>query len=80
MFELSQDTATTVRATRPSPLTGQEQAVLRQLATGKVYKEIGAALGIASSTVRSHCQSIYRKLDVIDRANAVLTAAEQGWI
>jgi putative nucleotidyltransferase with HDIG domain len=80
MFDLSQAAIAGPRATRPNPLTPQEHAVLRQLATGKVYKEIGTELGIAASTVRSHCNSMYRKLDVIDRANAVLTAAENGWI
>lgn len=80
MFDLSQPAAGAPRATHPSPLTAQEQAVLHHLATGKVYKEIGVELGIAASTVRSHCHAVYRKLDVSDRANAVLTATDNGWI
>jgi len=54
--------------------------VLRELSRGKVYKQIGAELGLAASTVRSHLHRVYEKLGVADRAQAVLRATEMGWI
>jgi putative nucleotidyltransferase with HDIG domain len=80
MYELTLADTGTVRAAEPSPLTAREQSILRALATGKVYKEIGTELGLSTSTVRTHCGNIFRKLDVGDRANAVLLAAQRGWI
>jgi LuxR family maltose regulon positive regulatory protein len=40
--------------------------------------EIGQELFIAASTVRSHIKSIYSKLDVHSRADAVQRAKEMG--
>ncbi len=68
-----------VRA-EPSPLSGRELDALRGLAEGKVYGEIAHALGVSTSTVRTHLHSVYRKLGVGDRAQAVLMATERGWL
>lgn len=68
------------RPVEPSPLSPRETAALRQLAQGKVYKEIAKELGLAVSTVRSHLHKTYGKLGVVDRAQAVLLASERGWI
>jgi putative nucleotidyltransferase with HDIG domain len=68
------------KRTMPSPLTDRETAALRQLAAGKVYKDIANNLGVATSTVRTHLHSVYAKLEVADRAQAVLRATEMGWI
>ena len=65
---------------QPSPLSDRERDALRGLAEGKVYKEIASDLGLSASTVRSHLSSAYAKLDVSDRAQAVLLAAERGWL
>jgi putative nucleotidyltransferase with HDIG domain len=64
----------------PSPLSDRETAALRELAAGKVYKDIAEELGVATSTVRTHLHSVYAKLEVADRAQAVLRASEMGWI
>jgi HD-like signal output (HDOD) protein/DNA-binding CsgD family transcriptional regulator len=64
----------------PSPLSDRETAALRQLASGKVYKDIAENLGVATSTVRTHLHSVYAKLEVADRAQAVLRASEMGWL
>ncbi len=64
----------------PSPLTPMQQKVLVGLAEGKTYKQIAAGLSLSESTVRTHLHNIYGKLDVMDRAQAVLLAAERGWI
>jgi putative nucleotidyltransferase with HDIG domain len=64
----------------PSPLSPREQEVLRLLATGNQYKVIAAELGVSTSTVRTHLHNLYGKMDVVDRAQAVLSASKRGWI
>jgi putative nucleotidyltransferase with HDIG domain len=64
----------------PSPLTGRELAVLRQLAKGSVYKKIAHDLKLTVSTIRTHLHNIYGKLGVADRAQAVLIATRNGWL
>jgi DNA-binding NarL/FixJ family response regulator len=53
-------------------LSGRENEVLRLLAKGCLYKEIAEQLGISMSTVRSHVHSIYEKLHVQSRTEAVV--------
>ncbi|WP_194288545.1 helix-turn-helix transcriptional regulator [Ornithinicoccus halotolerans] len=53
------------------PLTAREEEVLSSLAAGGTNKEISCALGIAVKTVMHHTSSIYRKLGVRSRAQAV---------
>lgn len=80
IFDLPHPSGSRKRRAEPSPLSGRETAVLVQLAEGKLYKAIGQELGVGASTVRSHLHNIYVKLDVRDRAQAVLRATEMGWI
>jgi putative nucleotidyltransferase with HDIG domain len=80
LFDLPHSGGSQRRRAEPSPLSERQTAVLRILAQGKVYQEIARELGVAASTVRSHLQSIYAKLGVEDRAQAVLRATEMGWI
>jgi putative nucleotidyltransferase with HDIG domain len=80
MFELPLPQVAQPRAHEPSPLSRQETRALRELAKGKVYKEIAAELGLAASTVRSHIHRTYEKLGAGDRAQAVLIATEKGWL
>lgn len=61
----------------PSPrpaenLTTREVEVLSLLAEGRLYKEIAEQLGISLETVRSHLSSIYAKLHVRTRTEAVV--------
>lgn len=67
-------------APAPSPLTRRERQVVTLLAAGLHVGEIARRLGIAKSTVRSHRHSLYRKLGVHDRAQAVLACCERGWV
>jgi DNA-binding CsgD family transcriptional regulator/HD-like signal output (HDOD) protein len=62
------------------PLSHRELEVLRRLAEGKPYKEIAEAMQLSSSTVRRHLHNIYRRMEVPDRAQAVLNASRLGWI
>jgi LuxR family maltose regulon positive regulatory protein len=62
------------------PLTERELEVLGLLATRMSNPEIADLLCIAVSTVRSHCKSIYGKLDVHRRWDAVERGRELGLI
>ncbi len=55
-----------------SGLTEREQQVLASLAQGLAYKEIADHLKISFETVRTHVRSIYEKLHVHSRTEAVL--------
>jgi DNA-binding NarL/FixJ family response regulator len=54
------------------PLTPRENEILRLLAEGLLYKEIGERLAIKLDTVGTHVKSIYRKLHVRSRTEAVM--------
>jgi LuxR family maltose regulon positive regulatory protein len=60
------------------PLSEREFDVLRLLATGLSNPEIAQQLYVATSTVRSHLKSIYGKLNVHKRWDAVRRAEELG--
>jgi len=62
------------------PLTAREAEVLQLLADGKSNKEISTALCISEATVKSHLGSIFRKLDVLSRTEAIATANKRGLI
>ena len=51
-----------------------------EVSKGNALKAIAADLGIATSTVRSHLHKTYKKIGASDRAQAVLTATERGWL
>lgn len=53
-------------------LSKREREVLEALSRGRLYKEIAAELGVTLDTVRKHLQSIYRKLHVHSRTEAVV--------
>lgn len=60
------------------PLSDRELEVLKQVATGASNKEIAMAFVIAEGTVKNHLTNILRKLEVQDRAQAVLKARKIG--
>jgi DNA-binding NarL/FixJ family response regulator len=59
-------------------LTARELEVLRLLASGKPNKLIGVDLAITEVTVKSHVQSIFRKLNVLSRTEAIAVAGKKG--
>jgi two-component system NarL family response regulator len=61
-------------------LTGRELEVLTLLARGKSNREIGTNLYISETTVKSHLRSIFAKLDVLSRTEAIATAIQRGLI
>jgi DNA-binding NarL/FixJ family response regulator len=61
-------------------LSAREIEVLQRIAAGKSNKEIGAELFISEGTVKTHVKSIFAKLDVVSRTEAVATATRRGLI
>jgi DNA-binding NarL/FixJ family response regulator len=61
-------------------LTPRELDVLKLLVSGLTNREIGAVLGNSENTVRNHTISIFAKLYVSDRAEAVSAALQRGII
>ena len=61
-------------------LSPREIDVLQRMAVGKSNKEIGAELFISEGTVKTHIKSIFSKLDVVSRTEAVATATRRGLI
>jgi DNA-binding NarL/FixJ family response regulator len=59
-------------------LSPRELDVLRLLAQGKPNKIIGADLAITEVTVKSHVQSVFRKLNVLSRTEALAVATRRG--
>ena len=61
-------------------LTTRELDVLRLAARGLTNRAIGHRLGISHRTVQGHLASIYGKLRVNSRTEAVTEALRRGWI
>lgn len=80
MYESPNESSERSLPVDPCPLSAQEQRVLKSLAKGLIYKEIAVELGLSDSTIRSHLHGVYRKLDVRDRAQAVILATQRGWL
>jgi DNA-binding NarL/FixJ family response regulator len=61
-------------------LTERQRDILRMLADGQSYDEIGARLFISPETVRTHVQKAMRRLDANTKTQAVATALRQSLI
>ena len=61
-------------------LSGREIDVLRLVAIGKANKEIAGELSVSEDTVKAHLKSIFAKLNVGDRTQAVTLALKRGII
>jgi DNA-binding NarL/FixJ family response regulator len=59
-------------------LTQRESEVLGLMVRGLSNRIIAQRLYIGEETVKSHTQSIYRKLEVSDRSQAIATALREG--
>ncbi len=59
-------------------LTGREQEVLDVLARGYNNGEIAAQLSLSPKTVSNHISNIFSKLQVADRAQAIVRARQAG--
>ena len=71
----AEDDDETVRAAaKIAQLTPAQMRVLSGLAEGRLNKQIAYDMGISEATVKAHVTAIFRKLDVINRTQAVLVA------
>ena len=61
-------------------LSPREKEVLEALAQGLTNKEIAQQLHIAEKTVKTHFSSIYRKLNVTTRSQAIVGAVKSGLV
>lgn len=61
-------------------LSEREAEILKHLASGHGYKELGALLDISPNTVKKHVIHIYDKLHVHTRAQALKLAYERGML
>ncbi|HVT00153.1 MAG TPA: HDOD domain-containing protein [Solirubrobacterales bacterium] len=80
LYELPLATAEAGRISEPCPLSARELDVLRHLSEGMVYKQIATEMHLSVSTIRTHLHNVYGKIGAVDRAQAVLTARDRGWI
>jgi LuxR family maltose regulon positive regulatory protein len=60
------------------PLSQRELEVLQLIALGRTNQEIAGQLIVAPGTIKAHTASIYRKLDVANRTEAVARARQLG--
>lgn len=62
-----------------SHLTAREREVLELIAQGRDNAQIAARLALSEKTVRNHITSIFAKLEVENRAQAIVLAREGGF-
>jgi DNA-binding NarL/FixJ family response regulator len=67
-------------ALAPNILTPRELDILRLVAAGEPNRVIADTLGIGEQTVKNHLSTIFHKLGVPNRTNAVMYASRQGWL
>jgi len=60
-------------------LTGRERQVLELVASGENNVRIAARLAVSPKTVRNHINHIFAKLNVPDRAQAIVQARDAGF-
>jgi DNA-binding NarL/FixJ family response regulator len=72
--EMEQDSELEDIARRINDLTDQQLRVLRHLQDGRLNKQIAYDLDISEATVKAHVTAIFRKLNVLNRTQAVILA------
>ena len=69
---------------RPAPpppfpeLTAREREILDLVARGRSNAQIAEQLVLSTKTVRNHVSSVFTKIQVVDRAQAIVKAREAG--
>jgi DNA-binding NarL/FixJ family response regulator len=71
---------TNLAALKSLRITDRERAVLDLLAAGQSNKEIAASLGVSPNTVKSHVASLFDKLEVQRRTQAIRKAKQLSLI
>jgi DNA-binding NarL/FixJ family response regulator len=76
---IPQAVARQLAASRHAPrLSEREREVLEMLPRGLTNQDIATALGISLNTAKTHLRTIFTKLDVADRSEAVTVAVQRG--
>ena len=82
MMTFFQNLSITPKTTAPTDafpeLTSREREVLQLMSHGASNKDIAEKLFISGKTVSNHITNIFSKLQVADRAQAVLRARDAG--
>ncbi len=60
--------------------TTREREILQMISKGLSYAETATALGISVHTVGDHIKSIYKKLAVNSKSEAIFEGRQKGWI
>lgn len=63
-------------ATRVSSLTPSQLRILEGLKAGRLNKQIAFDLGVSEATIKAHLTSVFRKLGVHNRTQAVILAKQ----
>jgi LuxR family maltose regulon positive regulatory protein len=79
-FNLPVNAKETHQADLIDPLSSREIEVLRLIASGKSNNDIASEIFVAVSTVKSHVNHIFQKLDVKSRTQAIARSSELGII
>ena len=66
--------------TKGAHLTRREEEILELLGKGLGNRELGQVLGVSEDTIKTHLKSLFRKLEVSDRAEAVREGLRRGFI
>lgn len=78
-FQNSREAAQQNEVSSPFPdLTDREREVLELIAQGENNQEIAQQLHISAKTVSNHISNIFNKLQVVDRAQAIVKARQAG--
>ena len=73
------DAAASAASATPFPdLTAREREILDLVARGWSNQQIAAQLGLSIKTIRNHVSSVFTKIQVVDRAQAIVKAREAG--
>ncbi|MGD8626863.1 MAG: response regulator transcription factor [Anaerolineae bacterium] len=76
----SQPSQSTAQAPEAPLLSDRELEVLDLAAKGMSNREIGRALSLSTRTIQAHLSTIFAKMDVGSRTEAVVYALREGWL
>jgi len=79
MKRLKTQAAEAVPLQVPQPLSEREMEVLKIAAKGMSNKEIASTLYISERTVQAHMRSVFNKLGVGSRSEAIIYGLKKGW-